>query len=168
MKNEQEVTYGMAVRRVRMKNECFLPHVCELVALGHKVSIRAKGVSMRPFLETDRDVAVLAKAERLRVGDVVLAEISERRYVLHRIERIDGDLVILRGDGNVRGTETCGKRDVRAVAVEFERKGKTYSVKGVTWRLYSAVWTGMLPFRRYLLALYRLWAFGTLRQNRDI
>ena len=60
----------------KMKNDLFLPHVCELVAQGHRVSIRPKGISMRPFLESDRDAAFLAKPTDVKIGDVVLAELS--------------------------------------------------------------------------------------------
>ena len=97
---------------LQLENAEFLPHVCQFVNEGHSVSIRAKGNSMRPFVESDRDVAVLTKCEKYKVGDVVLAEITPGHYVLHRIDRIDGDAVTLRGDGNVRGTEHCTLSDI--------------------------------------------------------
>ena len=62
---------------IQLPNAEFLPHVCALVDEGHNVSIRAKGSSMRPFLESGRDIAVLSKTESYKVGDVVLAEIEK-------------------------------------------------------------------------------------------
>lgn len=55
---------------------------------------------MRPFLEDNRDKALLIKAKDIQVGDPVLAEVSPLHYVLHRIIQIEDDKVVLRGDSN--------------------------------------------------------------------
>ncbi len=141
---------------IHLTNSEFLPHVCELVAKGHKVTIRAKGNSMRPFLESGRDQAVLSAIGTPKVGDVVLAEIYKGMYVLHRIDRIQGENITLRGDGNVRGTEACQLSDIRAIALTFIRKGKIWHTDTIFWKTYSKLWRTLLPFRRILLALYRL------------
>ena len=156
---------------IQLPNAEFLPHVCALVDEGHNVSIRAKGSSMRPFLESGRDIAVLSKKESYKVGDVVLAEIEKGHYVLHRIDAIhtpqgfavktatsDPEArITLRGDGNVRGTESCLLRDIRCIASAFERRGKVWNTSTSRfWRFYSRVWPALLPVRRYLLAAYRL------------
>ncbi len=140
---------------IQLPNAEFLPHVCELVAQGHKVTIRAKGNSMRPFLESGRDSVVLSKTDTPKVGDIVLAEIRKGVYVLHRIDSINGQEVTLRGDGNVWGTEECRTKDLRAIAKEFVRNGKTYHADSNSWRICSSTWRLLLPFRRILLAIYR-------------
>lgn len=145
------------MQTLQLKNAEFLPHVCELVKEGHRVSLRAKGNSMRPFIESDRDVAVLTDCSDYKVGDVVLAEISKGHYVLHRIDRLEGQNVTLRGDGNVAGTEHCTIGDIRAVTCQIIRKGKTWNLStSRIWKIYSKVWVRLLPARRYLLAIYRL------------
>lgn len=158
------------MKTLQLANAEFLPHVCELVNEGHTVSIRAKGNSMRPFLESERDVIGLAHADSYSERDVVLAEIAKGHYVLHRIERIvapDGSRnkhnatnplskVTLRGDGNVKGTEHCLLKDVRAKAITFDRKGKTWSIESKRWKIYSHIWPSLLPLRRWLLLFYRL------------
>ena len=114
---------------------------------------------MRPFLEHNRDKALLSKPTTIQKGDAVLAEISPGVFVLHRIIKIEGDDITLRGDGNL-AIEQCKRADVRGFVLGFYRKGrqtldKTNSVK---WRVYSALWTGLFPLRRYLLAFYtRIW-----------
>jgi hypothetical protein len=107
---------------------------------------------MRPFLENGRDKALLRKAEEVKVGDPVLAEIHPGHYVLHRIVDITGDQVTLRGDGNL-GTEQCQLSDVKAIAIGFYRKRreKLDSIKDCKWRIYSWWWVRLLPLRRYLL-----------------
>ena len=147
---------------IQMSNAEFLPHVCELISQGHKVSIRAKGNSMRPFLESGRDIAVLSSVDKPKVGDIVLAEIFKGKYVLHRIDKIHGSNIILRGDGNIKGTEQCHKEDIRAIANEFVRKGKIWHTTDRRWKIYSWIWPRLLPMRRILLALYRLIWLGEL------
>lgn len=153
------------MQTIQLPNAEFLPHVCELVAQGEKVMIRAKGNSMRPFLESGRDIAILSKIGAPKVGDVVLAEIAPKHYVLHRIDKIEGEKITLRGDGNVRGVEVCRKEDLRAIANEFVRKGKNWTTQKRWWKIYSSLWPHLLPCRRILLALYRLLWLGQLPQR---
>ncbi len=144
------------MRRVEIPNAALLSEVTRLVAEGHKVTIPLRGTSMRPFLEGDRDKAVLAPAASLRVGDVVLAEIAPGKYVLHRIVRIAGEIVTLLGDGNIV-PERCALGDIRAVASAFirGRRQRQCSTTGLRWRAYSWLWMRLRPLRRYLLYIYR-------------
>lgn len=136
-----------------MANEVFLPQVVEMLVEGHTVTLPLRGRSMRPFLEDGRDKALLVAANgNVKVGDAVLAEISPGHYVLHRIVDIDGEKVTLRGDGNI-AVEKCRLQDVKALATAFFRKGRSVPDKtdGWKWRIYSWLWTRLLPIRRYLL-----------------
>lgn len=132
--------------------------IFSLLNEGHTVTLRLKGFSMRPFLESERDSALLRKATGVIVGEPVLAELSEGRYVLHRVVAVDGDEVTLLGDGNIL-PEHCRKEDIRAQVVGFYRKGSARldRIDGRKWRTYSAVWMRLRPLRRWLLALYRHW-----------
>ena len=170
------------IRELQFENALFLPQVAKFLEEGHTVTIGLKGYSMRPFLEHNRDKALLSKPTTIQKGDAVLAEISPGVFVLHRIIKIEGDGadpslaaraarashriikiegddITLRGDGNL-AIERCKRADVRGFVLGFYRKGrqtldKTNSVK---WRVYSALWTGLFPLRRYLLAFYtRIW-----------
>lgn len=92
----------MAVRRMEVPNAVLLGQVKEAIREGHTATINVKGYSMRPFLEHCRDKVRLAPFTDLKVGDAVLAEFSPDKYVLHRIIEIDGDVVVMMGDGNLR------------------------------------------------------------------
>lgn len=144
------------IKIIQMPNAVFLPAVISFFDEGHTVTIRLRGFSMRPFLEDNRDLALLRKPTNPKVYDPVLAEIEPKHFVLHRIIKIDGDKVTLRGDGNL-GCEHCRLQDIRAQVVGFYRKGrkKLDRTDGRKWRVYSWIWVRLFPIRRYLLAFYR-------------
>lgn len=146
----------MPIPSKQFNNAQLIPHFVELLNQGHTVTFKLRGFSMRPFLEDGRDCAILSKHTTVHRGDEVLAEISPGRYVLHRIVNIDGDKVTLRGDGNLN-TEQCSLADIRGIATAFYRKGRSTPdyTSGRKWRIYSAIWTRLLPIRRYLLFIYR-------------
>ena len=146
----------LKVREIKLSNAEFLPEIVKLMDEGHTVTLRLRGFSMRPFLEDNRDKALMTKATNPKVGDPVLAEIEPKHYVLHRIIAIDGDNVTLRGDGNL-GNEYCTLDDVKGAVIGFYRKGRTTldRTDGWKWRTYSFFWMRLYPIRRYLLAFYR-------------
>ena len=144
------------IKEIQFENSRFLPEVVKLLDEGHTVTLRLKGFSMRPFLENNRDKALITKAKKIHIGDAVLAEIAPKQYVLHRIVNIKGNQVTLLGDGNLC-VETCKVDDVKGFVIGFYRKGrnKLDRTDGKKWRLYSKVWMTLRPIRRYLLAAYR-------------
>ena len=121
-----------------------------------RVTLPVNGHSMLPFVVGWRDCVILQKPAHPRVGDVVVAWVEGRRYVLHRIIRIDGERVTLMGDGNLKGTETCMLSNVKALATHVvDVKGRTHDLY-CRWRRWAArVWWYVRPVRRYLLAIYR-------------
>lgn len=144
------------VKEIQFANAQFLPEVVKLLEEGHTVTLRLKGYSMRPFLENNRDKALLIHPTVLNVGDAVLAEIAPRHYVLHRIIKIMGDDIILKGDGNL-AVEHCQRKDIKGFVLGFYRKNrdKLDKTNGLKWRIYSLLWMRLSPIRRYLLAGYR-------------
>ncbi len=153
-------------REIQLPNAALIPEIVKFMEEGHTVTLRLKGNSMRPFLEDNRDKALMKKAAHPQVGDPVLAEVGPKHYVLHRIIAIDGNQVTLRGDGNL-GNEYCTLHDVKAEVIGFYRKERETldRVDGRKWKVYSWIWMRLFPIRRYLLGIYRkLWIplFGTV------
>ena len=140
------------IKTIQMRNDVLLPFVVEQLEAGHTATLPLRGRSMRPFLEDGRDKALLKIEHNPQVGDAVLAEIAKGHFVLHRIIRIEGEHVVLRGDGNLN-EEHCTLSDIRAKAIGFYRKGrnKLDSTESLKWRIYSWWWTRLYPIRRYLL-----------------
>lgn len=48
---------------MQIPNAILIPEIIRLLDEGHTVTLRLRGYSMRPFLEDDRDVALLVKAD---------------------------------------------------------------------------------------------------------
>ena len=48
-----------ATKRIHMENSILFPLVISELEKGHTAKINLKGFSMRPFLETERDSALL-------------------------------------------------------------------------------------------------------------
>ncbi len=131
--------------------------MAEYVRAGHTVTLPLRGYSMRPYLEDKRDKALLTKVTgELRIGDVILAEITPKTYALHRIVDISGDEITMYGDGNF-SPEHIHRRDVLAIAIGFYRKGsdRMTSVNDFWYSAYWRLWLWLRPLRYPLLVCYR-------------
>lgn len=143
-----------------IKNETFIPIIKEYINKGKNVKFRVRGYSMRPFLENDRDCAIISPIdkEKIKTGDVVLAEISENKYVLHRVAKREGNTITLRGDGNVYGFEYCEVDNIIGIAKAFilgTSKEKKIRTTSYSWIIYSFLWPNNSFLRRFFLFIYR-------------
>lgn len=146
-----------AVTKITMPNEIMLGSVRDLIKEGKTVVIMTKGVSMLPFIKGMRDSVLLSAPENLCRGDIALAEVAEGKYVLHRVLEADGQKVVLRGDGNIRGCESCKPDKVAAKVLEIQHPdGSATDPRSPRqmrrWERWIAV---PLIVRRYYLAFYR-------------
>lgn len=122
-----------------IKNEALFADADEILSAGGNVSLRVKGHSMRPFLRNGRDLVELSpiSAGALRRGMVVLFR-HKGRHILHRIRRISGDRLTIKGDGNHRMTEYASREDVVAYVLAAERDGQRIDYGSPRWRQLSA------------------------------
>ena len=131
----------------------------EAVALvndGFSVTLPVAGRSMLPFIIGGRESVILTPPANLRRGIVALAWVEDKRYVLHRIERIEGDRVTLMGDGNLAGKEHCRLADIKAMATHVVDSSHKRHYLYTRWRkAASEIWRKLLPIRRYLIFLIR-------------
>ena len=139
-----------------ISNDILFAAVKDLVDEGRPVTIRPKGDSMLPFIRGGRDNVNLRKLGTVDVGDIVLAEIREGTYVLHRVFALDGDTVTLMGDGNLRGVERCRREDIAGTAMSVLRDGsKEVDCRGRKAMRRARAWRRLMPFRRIILGIYR-------------
>jgi hypothetical protein len=146
------------IKQKRVNNHLFMQEITRMFRQEGKKSVTfiVRGFSMRPFLEDGRDKVVLSPPREPKIGDVVLAEISEKRYALHRVIKVEDGTYTMRGDGNpLSMTEQFTQDKIIGLADGFIRKGKFVSTDSRQWRCYSAVWNILKPLRRILLAIYR-------------
>ena len=137
--------------QVSLPNDILIAEVGRLLNEGKDVVLMTKGSSMLPYILGERDSVLLRKTKEINEGDVVLAEVGKSHYVLHRIVRIEGEEVTLRGDGNIVGCERCRPGDILGTVIEISApSGKSRKPgRAVIWRHLGA-----FP-RRCILAVYR-------------
>ena len=128
------------MERHPIANDVLLAEVCAALAAGKQVRLRAKGHSMRPLIRGDSDTLVLMPPGVLRKGDVVLARIADRDYVLHRIVGMRGDRITLMGDANLYRTEECRRTDICGKAVAVIRDGKQRRLTSFGTKLSIRLW----------------------------
>lgn len=144
------------MNKVVMPNAIMLGEVSSMLEEGHSVVIPTKGNSMLPFIVGERDSVNLVKMQEVSVGDIVLARLPADHYVLHRVWAVDGGDVTLMGDGNLRGCETCRIEDIKGTAVQIlKKKDKVVDCRSQRSLRQARIWRGLLPVRRWLLAIYR-------------
>ena len=128
-----------------ISNQSAFSQARDLLLKGESVRIAERGQSMLPFFQSGSTILLRPiRKEDFRVGHVVMAESAPGRFVVHRILRLEGDRVVLLGDGNLYGTETMSRE-------------KVYGIVDCGWlhlRL-AALWRIMQPLRRYPLAVLR-------------
>ena len=139
-----------------MTDEIIIHEAIRLVDEGVSVTFPVKGYSMLPFIIGGRESVILQKPLTVRLGDVVLAWVDNCRYVVHRVIGIEGERVILMGDGNIVGVEHCLLSDVKALATHVvDAKGRKHDLYAPWRQKASRLWWQMRPVRRYILAIYR-------------
>jgi len=131
-------------------NDILLSSAEELLAEGRDVELMVKGYSMRPYLETEKDSVLLRKLDTIAVGDVVLARVAPKTYVLHRIWAIEDDKVTLMGDGNLQGKEYCTRNDILGTVILFLKADGRKIKPGK-----AKIWRAFLPVRRYILYTHK-------------
>lgn len=153
IKNAKEILIHQVVF---MADTPIIEETIKLIKEGQKVTLRANGHSMLPFIVEGKDDVLLVQPTTPRIGDVVLAHINGNRYVIHRIIAINGDNITLMGDGNLAEQEHCLRNDIAARVDYFiNSKGERHYLYTPFRIIMARIWFWLLPFRRYLLAIYR-------------
>lgn len=139
-----------------VSNNLFFQNIEQELAEGKKVKIRARGNSMLPFIRNATDNIVLQSVTKpLKEGMIVLAKTEEGNFVIHRIEKIYNDKIILRGDGNLRSRESCLPQNIIAFIPTIIRGSKKIDEGSFYWQLYRYICPRNPFLRRVFLAIYR-------------
>ncbi len=147
------------MRRKIIPNNILIEEVASIITSGEKVVLLTKGASMLPFIVGGRDSVELSpcRGGDITCGTILLAQISNpTRYVIHRVVKVEGEVITLMGDGNINFSEQCHIKHVIArvtAIIKPTRRVDPYT-QGELRR--ARIWGHLLPIRRYLLFIYRL------------
>jgi hypothetical protein len=112
-----------------------------------------KGNSMNPFFVDGKTVVTLKRLSRFfRKSDIVLAKTSGKA-ILHRIVKIDGETVVLQGDGNTT-KEMIHADEIIAHVISYRNK-KTIDLENHRLRFAMYLWIKLRILRRYFIRLWR-------------
>ena len=143
---------------MRLNNNIFFAEVEELLAEGKQVTILVRGNSMRPLLRDGRDKVVLRKAndEDIKKGAVMLFR-YRGSHVMHRVTKIEGDVVVFEGDGNYKLQEVATRKDIVAIVEAIVRpSGRRIECSSRRWRFLSFMWLSQARLeRRVILGIMR-------------
>lgn len=140
--------------QMTLPNEILLSQVSQLLSEGHAVTIQAKGRSMFPFITGGRDSVILQKADNIQIGDIVLASLTDRGYILHRIFDITEKGITLMGDGNAYQKEECRLEDIAGKVVKIIRNARYVDCSSSSEQYKVRIWRMLLPIRKYILGIY--------------
>lgn len=140
---------------VKVRLADYYPLIREKLDQGGTFSLTVTGQSMYPFFLSGRDQVTLSPiCGKLKKNDMPFYRRTNGKFVLHRIVKVEKD-----------GTYTCcgdhqwwlekGLKHEQMIGVvtSFVRKGKRMTNKNVLYRIYSTVWTWILPCRRYIFGV---------------
>lgn len=135
--------------------EQLLPIIEEQLRNGQSVRFTTNGTSMMPMLRDGRDQVLLSPLpERLKKYDLPLYRRESGQFVLHRIVAV-GETYTCVGDNQFDLELGLCHEQMIGVVTEFTRKGKTYTVNDLSYRLYCRFWHYSRFPRRVFRAIKR-------------
>lgn len=129
-----------------------------IVSSGDDVTLCVTGYSMLPLWRDRHNNVVLTACDpsRLKKLDIPLYRRKNGQYVLHRIIKVYDDCFDLAGDAQTEIERSLPKGCVIAVVKGYyNERGKYVSCDSFRYRLYSRLWTAILPIRKYPLLFYK-------------
>lgn len=140
-----------------------------IIGDGETFILSVTGRSMLPLLGRGDDKIVLRRisADEDICGRIAMFRALNGHIIIHRVIRIEGDVVVLKGDGNIVQEERCSRGEIIAVVERvLYSNGEIAECNSWQWRLNERLWLGMPLFvRRYALALMHRW-YDRKQKNR--
>lgn len=142
-------------------NNLIIDNIEQLVERGESFEMVVTGYSMLPLLGYGRDRIVLHRTTDTEdiMHRAAMFRMADRRIIVHRVIRIEDDMVTLQGDGNIQQREQCRRSEIIGVVDSVIRQnGRRVSCTSRWWRIRERIWLGQPRIvRRYALALMRRW-----------
>lgn len=140
-------------KKIHLKD--IYPDIKENIDNGGTIRLPITGISMRPLLICGRDTVDIVKCKNPQKGDIIFYLRDNGQFVLHRIVGMDEKGYILCGDNQWTLEHGIQDRHIIGVVNSITRKGKTFQMNNVPYRMYSSFWMGILPIRKIFLPVIR-------------
>ena len=127
--------------RIELKN------AGEALKEKEQIEVLTSGKSMEPLFKEHRDIAVVSRVEKpLKKGDIVLYSRDEKSFILHRIVKIKGENLIIRGDNNLNFESDIKADRVIGVLTALYRKGKYMTAEDIPFKAFAVFSKIRFPF----------------------
>jgi len=121
------------------------------------VTIYIDGDSMRPLIRRGRDkVTIIPISREPMIGDVVLFKGGNKRYVVHRLYKKNGDCMQTLGDNCYYPDPWMPKENIWGIVVKMERNGRIIRLDSRGSRIFGRFWMFIYPVRIFYWNCRRL------------
>jgi len=140
---------------ILLNNSDLLKISSNLIEKSASIRFRAKGSSMRPFIQ-DGDLITVSPLRDypIRVGDVVLYKTVDNRPIVHRVIRkttIAGKAAFfIKGDATFGPPEKIGMKNILGRVTAIERNGRERRLDTKLHRMIGLAFAMLSPFSRWI------------------
>lgn len=132
-----------------------------IIGDGETFVLSVTGRSMLPLLGRGDSKIILRRVSKDEdiYGRIAMFRATDGHIIIHRVIRIEGDDVILKGDGNIVQEERCSRSEIIAVVEQvLYSNGDIVECRSWQWRVKEQIWLSTPLFiRRYVLVLMHRW-----------
>lgn len=112
------------------------------------IAMPVRGFSMYPLLKPERDsITVIPLRRKLIRGDIIVFQMSNGMYVVHRVRKFTDSFIETIGDNRLEPDPRFTHADVCGLVSHLHRKGCYIHVDNALWRCCGRIWMAWLPVR---------------------
>ncbi|MDO9530040.1 MAG: signal peptidase I [Syntrophales bacterium] len=140
---------------ILLNNSDLLKFSGDLLKRGTSIRFRAKGFSMRPFIQ-DGDIITVSPFQNspVKVGDVVLYKTADDRAIVHRVIRKtitgSGTEFFIKGDAAFGQPETVDLKNILGRIAAIERNGRKRKLNTKLYRIIGLFIAGLSPLNHWI------------------
>jgi ribosomal protein S18 acetylase RimI-like enzyme len=130
-----------------------MPVVRAALERGQRVRMTVTGSSMLPFIRDSDEVELEHMSSPPAPGDLVLAQVPEGLYVLHRVVKVEGEAFFLSGDAQNHLDGPFTLRDALGRVTMIYHNGRARGLGRGVWRFAGLVWVRCNPIGFWFIRL---------------
>jgi hypothetical protein len=130
-----------------------MPVIRAALERGQHVRMTVTGGSMWPFIRDGDIVELEPLSTSPAQGDIVLAQPSAEHYVVHRVVRVQGESVWLRGDAQRHCEGPVQPHDILGRITRSHHHGRPRALDHGAWRFAGLMWVHCTPLGLWLSRL---------------